>query len=91
MTQEKTAEQYQAEVNRLQKTVQNLASSKADDAIFIAELKAVVDEQQQIIDYVQNQNKELVDENKSLKSYLEQTTAPSTVEEGEADEVTTDQ
>lgn len=89
--QEKTAEQYQAEVNRLQKTVQNLASSKGDDAIFIAELKAVVDEQQQIIDYVQKQNKDLEDENKIFKSYLERATAPSTIEEGEADEVTTDQ
>lgn len=77
---EKTNEQLQAEVNRLQKILQYMASSKADDAIFIAESKAIVNEQQQMIEHLQK-------ENSSLKVALEQAIAPK--KEGEKDEATT--
>ena len=77
--QEKTAEQYQAEVNRLQRVINKLASSKTDDAILIAELKAIADE-------LAEENEQLQTENTSLKQII-----TASVKDGETNETATNQ
>lgn len=79
MSQEKTAEQYQAEVNRLQRVINKLASSKTDDAILIAELKAIADE-------LAEENEQLQTENTSLKQVI-----TASVKDGETNETATNQ
>lgn len=78
MSQEKTAEQYQSEVNRLQRVISKLASSKGDDAIFIAELKAIVEERDYEIE-------QLKSENASLKQAI-----TASAKDGETNETATD-
>lgn len=77
--QEKTAEQYQAEVNRLQRVINKLASSKGDDAIFIAELKSIVEERDYEIE-------QLKSENVSLKQAI-----TASAKDGETNETTVNQ
>lgn len=77
--QEKTAEQYQAEVNRLQRVINKLASSKTDDAILIAELKSIVDE-------LAEENEQLQTENTSLKQAI-----TASAKDGETNEATINQ
>lgn len=79
MTQEKTPEQYQAEVNRLQRVINKLASSKSDDAILIAELKSIVDE-------LAEENEQLQTENTSLKQAI-----TASAKDGETNEATINQ
>ncbi|MFD2869824.1 hypothetical protein ACFSY7_15130 [Kurthia populi] len=77
--QEKTAEQYQSEINRLQRVIGKLASSKGDDAIFIAELKSIVEERDYEIE-------QLKSENASLKQAI-----TASVKDGETNEATINQ
>lgn len=56
---EKTTEQYEATITRLNSVINNMASSKADDAILIAELQAIVNEDQEIIQHLQKENQSL--------------------------------
>ena len=56
---EKTTEQYEATIMRLNRVIKNMASSKADDAILIAELQAIVGEDQEIIEHLEKENKSL--------------------------------
>lgn len=77
--QEKTAEQYQAEVNRLQRVINKLALSKSDDAILIAELKSIVDE-------LAEENEQLQTENTSLKQVI-----TANAKDGETNEATINQ
>ena len=60
---EKTAEQYEVQVARMNGIIKNMASSKADDAILIAELRAIVSEQEQLL-------QKNVEENNALKSTI---------------------
>lgn len=77
--QEKTAEQYQAEVNRLQRVINKLASSKGDDAVIIAELKSIVEERDYEIE-------QLKSENVSLKQAI-----TASAKDGETNETTVNQ
>lgn len=77
---QKKAEQYEGQIARLNGIIRNMASSKADDAILIAELRAIVNEQEQLLHKV-------VEENNTLKS----TIVGATTKGGETeDETTTD-
>lgn len=56
---EKTKEQYEATITRLNSVIKNMASSTADDAILIAELQAIISEDQEILQHLQTENQSL--------------------------------
>ena len=56
---EKTPEQYEATITRLNRVIKNMASSTADDAILIAELQAIISEDQEILQHLQTENQSL--------------------------------
>lgn len=56
---EKTAEQYEVQVARMNGIIKNMASSKADDAILIAELQSIISEDHEIIQHLEKENKSL--------------------------------
>ncbi|MFD2869897.1 hypothetical protein ACFSY7_15495 [Kurthia populi] len=56
---EKTTEQYEATITRLNSVIKNMASSTADDAILIAELQAIISEDQEILQHLQTENQSL--------------------------------
>lgn len=56
---EKTTEQCEATITRLNSVIKNMASSTADDAILIAELQAIISEDQEILQHLQTENQSL--------------------------------